>query len=127
MKFLSNAHTHTTYCDGQNDIPMMVFQAQELKFVSLGFSGHAAQGFDPDYSMTPEGQAAYLRELRSLQKKHNEEHILPKIYVGLEQDAMAPQAQKDENRRNCDYIIGSTHYLASKIISSAPRITWLPK
>ena len=42
MKFLSNAHTHTTYCDGTATISRcMVFHAQELKFVSLGFSDHA--------------------------------------------------------------------------------------
>lgn len=114
MNFYSNAHTHTTYCDGQSDIPAMVFQAQELKFVSLGFSGHAAQGFDADYCMTPEGQNAYRTELRALQKKHIEEQIRPKIYIGLEQDARVPQAQKDENRRDFDYIIGSAHYLVSK-------------
>ncbi len=114
MKFLSNAHTHSTYCDGTNDIAAMVFHAQELKFVSLGFSGHAWQGFDPDYCMSFEGQKAYLQELRALQAKHESEHISPKLYVGLEQDSMVPQAQKEENRKNCDYIIGSTHYLISK-------------
>jgi histidinol-phosphatase (PHP family) len=49
-----------------------------------------------------------------LQAKHEAEHISPKLYVGLEQDSMVPQAQKEENRRNFDYIIGSTHYLISK-------------
>lgn len=113
MKFPSNAHTHTTYCDGQTDIPSMIFRAQELKFVSLGFSGHAYQGFDPDYSMSAEGQQAYLNELRALQKEHRERGIKPKLYVGLEQDALVPQAQKEKNRQQFDYIIGSVHYLSA--------------
>jgi histidinol-phosphatase (PHP family) len=111
MSFLSNAHTHTPYCDGQSSIASMIARAQELGFVSLGFSGHAWQGFDPDYSMSAEGQKAYLAELRALQKLHGDRGILPKLYVGLEQDALVPLAQKEENRRDFDYIIGSTHYL----------------
>lgn len=111
MIFNSNAHTHSTYVDGHNDIPAMIRQAQALGFVSLGFSEHGHQGFDPDYCMSKETQQAYIRELRALQKLHSERRIAPKLYVGLEQDALAPQAQKDENRRQLDYIIGSTHYL----------------
>ena len=64
MKFLSNAHTHTTYCDGRSDIQTLVSKAQALGFVSLGFSEHGYQDFDPDYSMSAETQQAYLAELR---------------------------------------------------------------
>lgn len=114
MKFLSNAHTHTTYCDGQDDISSMVFRAQELKFVSLGFSEHAYQGFDFEYCMSAAGQQAYLAELRALQTFHDDNHIAPKIHIGLEQDTLAPQAQKDANRKQFDYIIGSSHYLTDQ-------------
>ncbi|HPF87973.1 MAG TPA: PHP domain-containing protein [Candidatus Limiplasma sp.] len=113
MSFLSCAHTHTTYCDGRTDIPAMVARAQALGFVSLGFSGHAYQGFDPNYSMSFCGQQAYHDELRALQKTHREQGITPKIYIGLEQDALVPQAQKEQNRAQFDYIIGSVHYLSN--------------
>ena len=115
MSFPSNAHTHTPYCDGKTDIPDMIARAQALGFVSLGFSGHAYQGFDPDYSMSLAGQQAYHDTLRKLQKEHNMQGTTPKLYVGLEQDALVPQAQKEENRRNFDYIIGSMHYLSDKM------------
>ena len=112
MNFLSNAHTHSTYVDGRDSIPAMIRRAQELGFVSLGFSEHGYQGFDTDYSLSPEGREAYLAELRSLQKAHAALGIAPKLYVGVEQDALIPQAAKDQNRRDFDYIIGSTHYLS---------------
>jgi len=115
MSYLSNAHTHTPYCDGHTDIPDMVSRAQALGFVSLGFSGHAYQGFDPDYSMSLAGQQAYHDALRTLQRRHREEGLSPKLYVGLEQDALVPQAQKEQNRRQFDYIIGSVHYLSDKM------------
>lgn len=114
MKFQSNAHTHTTYCDGQDDISSMVFQAQELKFVSLGFSEHAYQGFDLEYCMSFAGQQSYWTELRAAQEFHNGNNIAPKIHIGLEQDTLTPQAHKDENRKQFDYIIGSSHYLTDQ-------------
>ena len=112
MSFRSNAHTHTTYCDGHSDIPTLVRKAQELGFISLGFSEHGHQGFDPDYSMSAETQQAYINELRALQKAHNEHGILPKIYIGIEQDALAQPEHKARNRSQFDYIIGSAHYLS---------------
>ncbi len=112
MTFLSNAHTHSTYCDGRDSIPAMVRRAQELGFVSLGFSEHGYQGFDPDYSMSTETRQAYLGELRALQKAHETLGIAPKIYIGIEQDALTPAASKADNRKDLDYIIGSTHYLS---------------
>jgi len=115
MNFLSNAHTHSTYVDGHDDLPGMIRHAQALGFVSLGFSEHGHQGFDLEYCLSAESQQAYIRELRALQKRHSEQGIAPRLYVGLEQDALTPQAQKDENRRQFDFIIGSVHYLSDKM------------
>ena len=127
MSFLSNAHTHSTYVDGHDSIPAMVRKAQELGFVSLGFSEHGYQGFDPDYSLSPEGREAYLSELRALQKTHNAQGIAPKLYLGVEQDALTPQDIKEQNRRDFDYIIGSTHYLSDKPWTAKRRPWTAPK
>lgn len=113
MNFLSNAHTHSTYVDGHNSIPAMVRRAQQLGFVSLGFSEHGYQGFDPDYSLSIETRQAYLNEMRTLQKTHTALCILPKLYVGIEQDALTPPDSKAQNRKDFDYIIGSAHYLSA--------------
>ncbi|HNW85666.1 MAG TPA: PHP domain-containing protein [Candidatus Limiplasma sp.] len=110
MSFLSNAHTHTTYCDGQSTVAEQLTAAQRLGFVSLGFSGHAMQGFDWQYCMSVEEQSAYRAELRCLQDKLSEWSLPPRVYVGLEQDALVPDDQKAQNRLDFDYLIGSTHY-----------------
>ncbi len=110
MNFLSNAHTHTTYCDGKSTIEEQVTQAKALGFVSLGFSGHAMQGFDWKYCMSVENQQAYHAELLALQSLHKTRGLTPKIYIGLEQDALTPAEEKAKNRAAFDYIIGSAHY-----------------
>jgi len=110
MNFLSNAHTHTTYCDGRSTIAEQLDSAQRLGFVSLGFSGHAMQGFDWKYCMSVENQASYLAELRALQASLAHSDQAPKLYAGLEQDAFVPDAEKQKNREQYDYLIGSTHY-----------------
>lgn len=110
MMFLSNAHTHTTYCDGRSTVAEQLASARRLGFVSLGFSGHAMQGFDWKYCMSGEAQAAYFAELRALQAELAQSGHSPKLYVGLEQDALVPASEKQKNREQCDYVIGSTHY-----------------
>lgn len=112
MKYLSNAHTHTTYCDGRSSIAEMIQRANELGFVSLGFSGHAGQGFDPHYSMMDGRQDGYRSELRKLQQENQQRRNSPRIWVGLELDAMAEEHWRRDAYENFDYVIGSTHYLA---------------
>ena len=111
MRFLSNAHTHTNYCDGKNTPREIVRAARELGFVSLGFSGHGMQGFDTPYAMEDGRQEEYLAELRALQPEINTQKEFPRIWVGVEQDSLVPKKIKEKNRRDFDYIIGSTHYL----------------
>jgi len=108
--YLSNAHTHTRYCDGKNTVEEMVDAAIRLGFVSLGFSEHGAQGFDAHYSMDGGRQEAYLAELRALRAKHQGQEGFPRIWIGVEQDALVPAEQKKRNRGDFDYILGSTHY-----------------
>lgn len=109
MPFFSNAHTHTTYCDGKTPIQEMIAQAEALGFVSLGFSGHAVQGFDLDYSMSSDRQKAYFQELRTIQAERLPSQ--PKIWAGLELDALADESCRREAYQQADYIIGSVHYL----------------
>lgn len=107
MSFLSNAHTHSTYCDGKSSVAEMVQRAKALGFVSLGFSGHAMQGFDFAYSMSKENQCAYLKELRARQ----EEQSQPRLWAGLELDILANEEARRVAFSDFDYVIGSTHYL----------------
>lgn len=109
MPFYSNAHTHTTFCDGKASIREMIARAEALGFVSLGFSSHAAQGFDWGYSMNSDRQKAYFQQLRAIQEEAVPSR--PAIWAGLELDALADESLRQEAYRQADYIIGSVHYL----------------
>ena len=111
MKFLSNAHTHTTWCDGKSTAAEQLASAQALGFVSLGFSGHAMQGFDWDYCMSVRQQELYRAQLMAMRSALAAEGRGPRLWIGLEQDALIPEAEKAKNRVLFDYRIGSTHYL----------------
>lgn len=107
MPFLSGCHNHSTHCDGKYTLREMLEAARELGFVSFGFSGHAAQGFDTGYSMTLEQQARYFEQARALQRESG----FPRVWVGLELDALAGEREKADALSRADYLLGSTHYL----------------
>ena len=49
MLIRSNAHCHTTFCDGKNTVEEMAQEAIRLGFISLGYSMH---GWTP-YEIVP--------------------------------------------------------------------------
>lgn len=100
---LSCPHTHTTYCDGRSTAREMVDEALRQGFVSLGFSGHAKQTFDPKYSMDEEREAGYLRDIRALQDEYKGRFT---IWRGLERDVYSVA-----ERAPFEYVIGAVHYL----------------
>lgn len=106
MRFLSNAHTHSTYCDGKSTVTEMIEKAKELGFTSLGFSGHGEQGFDSAYAMDDGREIAYLNELRALQQTED-----LRIWVGVEEDILAPELVKARHRKQMDYVLCSSHYV----------------
>ena len=110
-RFLSNAHTHTLFCDGRCAPDEMLAAAKQLGFISLGFSDHGEQGFDFAYCMGHGKQRRYENTLRAMQAKHQDEGKSPRLWIGLEQDAMVDETQKTYNKKHFDFIVGSTHYL----------------
>lgn len=103
MKFLSNLHTHTSYCDGKNTPREMVQAALNKGFRSLGFSGHSFTPHDTGYCMSEQGTQRYKQEVRELQEAFAQ-HI--DLFLGLENDFSAPQPDD-----GYDFIIGAVHYL----------------
>lgn len=98
---LSNAHTHTIYCDGKDTPRAMAEAALAAGFASLGFSGHsycAADGF----GMQPAALTAYRAEVRHLRQEYQGRM---RIYLGLELDSMSELPPDGEY----DYLIGSVH------------------
>ena len=98
-----NLHTHSTYCDGKDQPEEMIQTAIAEKFDILGFSGHGHCIYD-DASMSQQGQAKYIDEIRRLQKQYADEI---QIYLGIEQDILG----RVPNPRDFDYIIGSAHFV----------------
>lgn len=100
---LSSPHVHSQYCDGKSTAEEMVQAAIERGFVSLGISSHATQDFDPGYCMDAAKEEAYIREIRALRQRY-ENQI--RLWLGIERDAYS-----NADPAKYDYVIASAHYL----------------
>ena len=99
---LSSAHVHTTFCDGKSTASDMARTAYELGFVSLGFTSHAAQTFDPAHCIDLPCEEDYKKEIRRLKQEYKGRMA---IYLGIERDMLSCSDTKDY-----DYFIASVHY-----------------
>lgn len=100
---VSNYHTHSRYCDGNDSLEELVCEAIAYGCPEIGFSGHSYTFFDESYCMSKEGTCAYQREVDTLRKKYAHKiHIL----LGTEQDYFS-----QESTDAYDYVIGSVHYV----------------
>jgi histidinol-phosphatase (PHP family) len=97
---LSNLHTHSTFCDGNNTPEEIVLYAIDKGFSSIGFSGHGYTPYDLRYCM--KDTEGYISEIERLKVKYADKITL---LLGIEEDAFAPV-----DRARFDYIIGSSHY-----------------
>ena len=102
MSIRSCAHVHTTYCDGKTPAAEMARRAYEMGFLSLGFSSHAPQTFDPGYCIDPAREEKYKAEIRALKTEYADRMT---IYLGVERDLLSCCATDDY-----DYFIASVHY-----------------
>ena len=101
-QILSSAHVHTTFCDGKTPARHMAKRAYEIGFVSLGFTSHAPQTFDPGYCIDPSREDDYKKEIRAIQGEYSGKMA---IYLGIERDLFSCADAKDY-----DYFIASVHY-----------------
>lgn len=99
----SNAHTHTSLCDGRDTPAAMAQAAYQLGFKSLGFSGHSFCPAD-GYGMNEERQAQYCREVLVLREQYRGRMA---VYLGLELDSMSEPPEPGR----FEYLIGSVHNL----------------
>lgn len=104
MLYKQNLHTHSTYCDGKDNIEDIIIKAIDKGFNSIGFSSHAPmKGGDYWWAMKGNSIQSYINEIRDLKKKY--ENAID-VYCGLEMDLNSPL-----NIRELDYVIGSIHFL----------------
>lgn len=103
MTYLSNAHTHSTFCDGKSTPEEMVQKAIELGYTSLGFSGHSylPQTEDDPWTMTPENTLRYIQKINELKQSYRDQITL---YLGLEMDSFS-----ETDLSPYEYVIGSVH------------------
>lgn len=111
MKFLSNLHTHTLYCDGKNTIDENISEAIKKGFVSLGFSGHSYTCFDVSSCMSKEGTLRYIDDIIFFKEKYKDEI---QIYLGIEGDYYSNLNKETDKLMGLDYRIGSVHYVKDK-------------
>ncbi len=97
---LSNFHTHSVFCDGENSPEEIVLSAIEKGFCAIGFSGHGYTDYDLRYCMKNTDE--YIKEIKALKEKYKGKI---EIYLGIEEDAFCHVKRED-----FDYIIGSCHY-----------------
>ena len=101
MLIRSNAHCHTTFCDGKNTVEEMAREAIRLGFVSLGYSMH---GWTP-YEIVPtslEKETLYRAEVRRVREKYAGQL---EIILGVEKDYLYDRPVSDY-----EYYIDSVHW-----------------
>ena len=100
--FISNFHSHTTWCDGKNSVKEMADEAARLGCAQFGFSGHSPlKGHN--YTMRSEQTEKYFEEVNSLKEEYGGRI---ELFCGIEQDFLTPDPAD-----RYDYIIGSVHLL----------------
>ena len=100
---LSSPHVHTRWCDGQSTAEEMVLAALDKGFVSIGFSSHAVQNFDPEYCIAAEHEQDYINEVRAAREKFAGRI---RVWMGIERDRYS-----SADRGLYDYVLASVHYL----------------
>lgn len=103
MKIISEAHLHTTFCDGKNTATEMAEKAISLGYTGLGYSAHSPAPFDKSCPGIYNKENAYRTEIHRLKEVYDGRLD---ILCGVEQDFDGPI-----DREKYDYIVGSVHYL----------------
>ncbi len=98
----SSAHVHTTFCDGRSTAREMACSAYKKGFVSLGFTSHAPQTFDPAHCLDPAREEEYKAEIRGIRDEY---HGRMAVYLGIERDLLSVADPRDY-----DYFIAAVHY-----------------
>jgi len=113
-KQFSSLHTHTVFCDGNDDVETMCRAAYEKGLASIGFSSHAPvgkTGLKTFWHMKDEKLGEYIDGVNAARLRW--EGKLP-VYLGLEIDyikGLRSPSDSDIKALNLDYAIGAVHYL----------------
>lgn len=107
MKYISNIHTHTTYCDGKNTIEENILMAINKGFISIGFSGHSHFDYDIS-SMSVANTIKYLEDIKKYKEIYKDKI---EVYAGIEGDYYSNLSKDTDIEMGLDYRIGSVHFI----------------
>ena len=112
---LSSMHTHTTFCDGKNDVETMCLTAYEMKLYAIGFSAHSPvsrqTGIPSYWNLQDEDVEEYVAEVLDAKKRWQGKLA---VFLGYETDYIKDRRSPlddDIISLNLDYQIGSVHFL----------------
>jgi len=109
--FLSNYHSHCTFCDGRGTMQDFVKFAISKGLKKYGFSSHAPLPFITKWTMPEDDFDEYQNEFFRLKQIYADKI---ELYLGLEVDYIH-ECSSIENTffkdKKFDYLIGSVHYL----------------
>ncbi|MDR2049724.1 MAG: histidinol-phosphatase [Treponema sp.] len=108
-------HTHTTFCDGADDVETMCAAASAKGLVSIGFSSHAPiakkTGIKTGWHLPDEKLDDYVETVLAAKKRWRG---TLDVFLGLEVDYIKGLCgPPDYQNLPLDYIIGSVHYVVS--------------
>jgi len=111
----SSMHTHTTFCDGKDDVETMCRAAYEKELYAIGFSAHAPIekqiNSESNWNLKDARVNEYVSEVNAAKERWQGKL---NVFLGYEVDYIKGKRSPLDNditALNLDYIIGSVHYL----------------
>ena len=107
----ANYHTHTVWCDGEDEPEAVILSAIEKGFDEIGFSSHCTYPDDSACTVPSAKLADYCADIRALSAKDS---VRIRVLCGIEADYIPGSTDPSRARYAAfapDYIIGSVHYV----------------
>jgi histidinol-phosphatase (PHP family) len=111
----SSMHTHTIFCDGQDDVETMCRAAYEKKLYAIGFSAHAPitkyTGIESSWNLKEKKVDEYVSQVLAAKSRWRGKL---EVFLGFEVDyikGLRSPLDNDIKEVNPDYVIGSVHYI----------------
>ncbi|MCL2190771.1 MAG: histidinol-phosphatase [Treponema sp.] len=114
MSGYTSIHTHTLFCDGEDDVETMCRSAFGRGLAAIGFSAHAPlgkAGMETAWHMRDDRLGEYVDEVLAARRRWEDKIA---VYLGLEVDyirGLSSALDDDITGLGLDYTIGSVHYI----------------
>ncbi|WP_243349119.1 histidinol-phosphatase [Parabacteroides sp. FAFU027] len=113
--YLSNYHSHCTFCDGRSYPEDFVKFAISKGVKSYGFTSHAPLPFETFWTMKHDDVNEYFQEITRLKEKYGDRI---ELYCGLETDYLNEEHHAGIDyfaNLPYDYLISSIHYISHPV------------